>query len=126
SIRANDGATVDNDSSSKMHLRIETDIGVQNTVCADLTGFTDIGSRIHCDIIPQPRASTNHDVGANVDPCSQGYLRVNHGTGINTPGGRSRWKKVLQELDEAEIGIGDTDGRTVHWYVRRDQHCCSM
>jgi len=115
---------VDNDTPSKVHLRIETDICIQNAVRSDLTGFADICSRIHCDIIPQPHAPTNHDIGTNIDACSQGHLRINHGTGINTPGGRSRWEKVLQEVDEAEIGIGDTDGRAVNWYVGRDQYCC--
>jgi hypothetical protein len=124
SVRTDDSATVDNDSSSKVHLRIETDIGIQNAVRSDLTGFTDICSRIYCDIIPQQYAPTNHDIRTNVDTCSQDYLRINHGTGINTPGRRSWWEKVFQEVDETEVGIDDTDGWTVNRYVGRDQHCC--
>jgi hypothetical protein len=120
SIRTDDGTTMDNDSSSKVHLRIETDISIQNAIRSDLTGFTDICPRIHCDVIPQQHAPTNHDIGTNIDARSQDYLRINHGTGINTPGRRSWWEKVLQEVDEAEVGIGDTDGRTVDWYVGRD------
>src|ERR671925_166265 len=94
-IRADDRTAVDNDAPPKVHLRIETDISIQDAVSPDLTRFTDIGSRVHCDIIPQPHAPTNHDIGTNVDARTQSYLRSDHGTGINAPGGRSRWEKVL-------------------------------
>src|SRR5262245_29684538 len=104
SIRTDDSATVDDDTPSKVHLRVETDVGIEDAVSSDLTFFTDIGPRIYGHIIPQPHTPTNHGIGANVDPCSQGHLRINHSTGINTPGRRSRWEKVLQKLDEAEIG----------------------
>ena len=37
-----------------------------------------------------------------------------------------RWEKVLQQADEPEIGIGDTNGRTINRYVGRNQHCCGL
>jgi hypothetical protein len=124
-ICADDGATVDNDAPSKVYPRIEADIGIQGAVIANLTRFTDIGAWIHCHTVPEPYPSTNYDIGADVYTYSQGHLRRKHGSGIDAPGGRGlRWEKVLQKLDEAEIRIGDTDGRTINRDVGCDQHRC--
>jgi hypothetical protein len=124
-ISANDGPAMDDNTPPKGHLRIEADIGIQDTVSSDLTGFTNICSRIHCNIISQAHAPTNHDIGTHVDTSSQGHLRIDNGTSINTPRGRARWEKVLQKMDEAQIGICDTNSWTINWYMGRNQHCGS-
>src|SRR5262245_5356140 len=52
-IRANDSTAVNGDPAPKIHPRIETDMGIQDATGADLTGCTNIGPRIHRDVISQ-------------------------------------------------------------------------
>src|SRR5438046_92062 len=107
-------------------MRIETDISIQDAASPDLTGFTNIRAWIHRHIIPQSNASTNHGIGTNVDACSQGDIRINNGTGINTPCGRGLGEKVFKQVNESQIGVGDTDGRAINWDVWRYQDSRSI
>src|SRR5437868_603177 len=100
-IRPNDGTTVDHHSASKMHPRIETDMGIENATRANLARCTNIGAGIHRDIIPQSNTMLNHDIRTNVDACTEFHFRTNNSTGVNAPHGMLLWEEVFKQVNEA-------------------------
>jgi hypothetical protein len=99
-IRSDNSPAMHNNSPAHYDLRIETGVGINDTVITNVAALSDVRTRIDHHTVAETCTPPNHGIGPNMHLLSQDNLGIEDGARIDVPAGVVRGKQAFEERQE--------------------------